>query len=192
MAAGLSPHLYGQLSTFSLNTILTALNLQKVTGRLTLAQSDQIAEIIVNKGEVVDAWSEVDRGLGALLPLFGWDFGVFSFTVEPAVSKTIDISLPVLQVRSAVYLEEQKSSRQRTSVFTREIPSPQHILEINRDSEGEVSIRPEYWSLLRHLVTGPQSVERMAEITDTSIEAFVPVATELVRANMLRVLSPGR
>jgi hypothetical protein len=71
MATGRSTALYGQLGIFSLNTILSALNLQKVTGRLTLAQYDQIAEIIIRNGEVVDAWSETERGLNALLPLFG-------------------------------------------------------------------------------------------------------------------------
>ena len=192
MATGRSTALYGQLGIFSLNTILSALNLQKVTGRLTLAQYDQIAEIIIREGEVVDAWSETERGLSALLPLFGWENGVFSFNLQPAETRTINISLPVLQVRSAVYLEEQKNKESRVSVFTREIPSAQHVLEINRDSDEEVSIRPEHWGLLRYLVTGPQTVEKMAEMTDTPLEAFVPVATELVKANMLRVLSPSR
>jgi hypothetical protein len=192
MATGRSTALYGQLGVFSLNTILSALNLQKVTGRLTLAQHDQIAEIIIRNGEVVDAWSETERGLNALLPLFGWEQGFFSFNLQPAETQTINISLPVLQVRSAVYLEEQKNQKTRTSVFTREIPSAQHILEVNRDSDGEVSIRPEYWNLLRHLVAGPQTVEKMAELTSTPIEAFVPIATELVKNNMLRVVSPTR
>ncbi len=192
MATGRSTALYGQLGIFSLNTILSALNLQKVTGRLTLAQYDQIAEIIIRTGEVVDAWSETERGLNALLPLFGWENGVFSFNLQPAETQTINISLPVLQVRSAVYLEEQKQSRNRVSIYTREIPSAQHILEINRDSEGEVNIRPEHWGLLRHLVTGPQTVEKMVELTESSIEVFVPMATDLVKANMLRVLNPNR
>lgn len=192
MATGRSTALYGQLGIFSLNTILSALNLQKVTGRLTLAQYDQIAEIIIRNGEVVDAWSETERGLNALLPLFGWENGVFSFNLQPAETQTINISLPVLQVRSAVYLEEQKNNKTRSSVFTREIPSAQHILEINRDSEGDVSIRPEHWGLLRHLVAGPQTVEKMAELTQTPVEAFVQIATELVKSNMLRVLSPTR
>lgn len=192
MATGRSTALYGQLGIFSLNTILSALNLQKVTGRLTLAQYDQIAEIIIRSGEVVDAWSETERGLNALLPLFGWENGVFSFNLQPAETQTINISLPVLQVRSAVYLEEQKQNKNRTSVFTREVPSAQHVLEINRESEGEVNIRPEHWVLLRHLVTGPQSVEKMAELTQSTIESFVPMATELVKANMLRVLNPTR
>ncbi|HEX2914232.1 MAG TPA: DUF4388 domain-containing protein [Chloroflexia bacterium] len=191
MATGRSTALYGQLGIFSLNTILSALNLQKVTGRLTLAQYDKIAEIIIRNGEVVDAWSETERGLNALLPLFGWENGVFSFNLQPAETQTINISLPVLQVRSAVYLEEQKMKNARSSIFTREIPSAQHILEINRDSEGEVSIRPEHWTVLRHLVSGPESVERMAELTNTPLENFVPLATELVRANMLRVQSPN-
>lgn len=192
MATGRSTALYGQLGIFSLNTILSALNLQKVTGRLTLAQYDQIAEIIIRNGEVVDAWSETERGLNALLPLFGWENGVFSFNLQPAETQTINISLPVLQVRSAVYLEEQKNSKTRSSIFTREIPSGQHILEINRDSEGDVSIRPEHWGLLRHLVAGPQTVEKMAELTQTPLEAFIGIASELVKSNMLRVLSPTK
>lgn len=192
MAGGRSQALVGQLGIFSLNTILSALNLQKVTGRLTLAQYDQIAEIMIRNGEVVDAWSETERGLNALLPLFGWENGVFSFNPQAVETQTINISLPVLQVRSAVYLEEQKNHRTRNSVFTREIPSAQHILEVNRDSEGEVSIKPEHWGILRYLVTGPQTVEDMVKQTDTTMEAFVLVATDLVRANMLRVLSPQR
>ncbi len=192
MATGRSTALYGQLGIFSLNTILSALNLQKVTGRLTLAQYDQIAEIIIRNGEVVDAWSETERGLNALLPLFGWENGVFSFNLQPAETQTINISLPVLQVRSAVYLEDRKNTHSQVSIFTREIPSVQHILEINRESDGDVSIRPENWVLLRYLVSGPQTVEKMAEMTETPLETFIPMATELVKANMLRVLSPQR
>jgi hypothetical protein len=190
MAAGRSTALYGQLGIFSLNTILSALNLQKVTGRLTLAQYDKIAEIVIRKGEVVDAWNETERGLNALLPLFGWDNGVFSFQLQPAETQTINISLPVLQVRSAVYLEEQKNGRAVRSVFTKEIPSGQHLLDLNRDNNSDVSIKPEHWDILRSLMTGPQTVEKLAELTDTRMEALVPIAAELVRANMLRVLAP--
>ncbi|MEI6044439.1 MAG: DUF4388 domain-containing protein [Chloroflexota bacterium] len=192
MATGRSTALYGQLQVFSLNTILSALNLQKVTGRLTLAQFDQIAEVIIKNGEVVDAWSQTERGLNALLPLFGWEDGVFSFNVQPAETQTINISLPVLQVRSAVYLEEQKSNKKHTPIFTREIPSANHIIQVNQDSDNEeVVIRPEQWSILRHLVTGPKTVQEMADLTETSLEAFVQVASDLVRNNMLRVGAPG-
>jgi hypothetical protein len=190
MAAGRSTALYGQLGIFSLNTVLSALNLQKVTGRLTLAQYDKIAEIVIRNGEVVDAWNETERGINALLPLFGWENGVFSFNIQPAETQTINISLPVLQVRSAVYLEEHKNGRAR-AVFTKEIPSPQHVLDLNRDTNSDVSIKPEHWDILRNLVTGPQTVEKLVELTDTRIEAFVPLATELVRANMLRVRAPN-
>ena len=190
MATGRSTALYGQLGIFSLNTVLSALNLQKVTGRLTLAQYDKIAEIVIRSGEVVDAWNENDRGINALLPLFGWENGVFSFNVQPAETQTINIPLPILQVRSAVYLEEHKNGPART-VFTREIPSGQHVLDLNREQSGDVSIKPEYWDILRNLVTGPQTVEKLAELTNTRLEAFVPLAAELVRANMLRVMAPN-
>lgn len=193
MTTGRSWALYGQLQVFTLNTILSALNLQKVTGILTLAQFDQMAQVLVRSGEVVDAWSSTERGISALLPLFGWEEGFFTFDVQPVETQTINISLPVLQVRSAVYLEEQKNSkRQPASIYTREIPSPDHILEVNPDSENEVTIQPEQWTIFRHLVSGPQSVRHMAELTDLPLEAFVPVASELVRNNLLRVMAPER
>ncbi len=191
MATGRSTALYGQLQVFSLNTILSALNLQKVTGRLTLAQFDQIAEVIIKNGEVVDAWSQTERGLNALLPLFGWEDGVFSFNVQPAETQTINISLPVLQVRSAVYLEEQKSSKKQVSIFTPQVPSAAHVLQVNQDSENDVVIRPEQWNMLRHLVTGPKTVQEMADLTETPLDAFVQNVSELVRSNMLRVGPPG-
>jgi hypothetical protein len=193
MATGRMTALQGQLQVFSLNTILSALNLQKVTGRLTLAQFDQIAEVIIKNGEVVDAWSQTERGLNALLPLFGWEDGIFSFTVQPAETQTINISLPVLQVRSAVYLEDQRSQRTRAtvSIFTREVPSAQHVLMVNQDSDDEVVIRPEQWSILRHLVAGPKTVQEMADLSEMSIEAFVQVATGLVQNKMLLVAPPG-
>jgi hypothetical protein len=208
MATGRSTALYGQLQVFSLNTILSALNLQKVTGHLTLAQYAQYAQILIKNGEVVDAWSETERGLNALLPLFGWEEGFFSFDVLPVETRTINISLPVLQVRSAVYLEEQKASRAggqqnqhghmqessvaNRSIFSREIPSAEHILQVNQDSDGEVTIQPEHWNLLRHLVTSPRSVNEMAELTGMPLETFVATASELVRGKMLRVLPPGQ
>jgi hypothetical protein len=191
MATGRSTALYGQLQVFSLNTILSALNLQKVTGRLTLAQFDQIAEVIIKNGEVVDAWSQTERGLNALLPLFGWEDGVFSFNVQPAETQTINISLPVLQVRSAVYLEEQKSSKKQVSIFTPQVPSAAHVLQVNQDSDNDVVIKPEQWNVLRHLVTGPKTVQEMADLTETPLDAFVQSVSELVRSNMLRVGPPG-
>jgi len=191
MATGRSTALYGQLQVFSLNTILSALNLQKVTGRLTLAQYDQIAEVIIKNGEVVDAWSQTERGLNALLPLFGWEDGVFSFNVQPAETQTINISLPVLQVRSAVYLEDQKSNKRVASIFTKEIPSPQYVLQVNQDSDNDVVIKPEQWTVLRHLVTGPKTVQEVSDLTEIPLESFITVATDLVRSNMLRVAAPG-
>lgn len=194
-AGGRSQALYGQLGIFSLNTILSALNLQKVTGRLTLAQYDKIAEIMVKNGEVVDAWHETVRGLNALLPLFGWKNGVFSFNVQPVETQTINISLPLLQVRSAVYLEENKASGRGTtgnlSFYTKEIPSPRHVLELNHETGAEVLIKPEHWDILRNLVAGPQTVEKLAELTNTRPEACVALVTEMVRANMVRVVAPN-
>jgi len=208
MATGRSTALYGQLQVFSLNTILSALNLQKVTGNLTLAQYAQYAQILIKNGEVVDAWSETERGLNALLPLFGWEEGFFSFDVTPVETRTINISLPVLQVRSAVYLEEQKATTRGgalpggrivegiatavRSIFSKEIPSAEHVLQVNQESDGEVTIQPEHWSILRYLVTGPRSVNEMADLTNTPLDAFVPVATDLVRSKLLRVLPPGQ
>ncbi len=193
-AGGRSQALYGQLGIFSLNTILSTLNLQKVTGRLTLAQYDKIAEILVKNGEVVDAWHENVRGLNSLLPLFGWQNGVFSFNVQPVETQTIHISLPLLQVRSVVYLEEHKNggghgTTENLSFYTKEIPSPRHVLDLNRETGAEVLIKPEYWDILRNLVAGPQTVEKLAELTNTRLEAFVTVATELARANMVRVVA---
>ena len=197
-AGGRSQALYGQLGIFSLNTILSALNLQKVTGRLTLAQYDQIAEIMVDEGEVVDALYENARGVSALMPLFGWENGVFSFIVQPAdTPPTINIPLPILQLRAAVYLEEAKAGQTRPpaptgpSYYTKEIPSPRHILDLNREAATEVVIKAEYWGILRNLVAGPQTVEKLAELTETRLEAFVPLATEMVRAQMVRVVAPN-
>lgn len=192
---GRSQALYGQLGIFSLNTVLSTLNLQKVTGRLTLARYDKIAEILVKDGEVVDAWHENGRGLAALLPLFGWENGVFSFNVQPVETQTINISLPLLQVRSAVYLEENKAALSRgttgnLSFYTNEVPSPKHTLDLNHEIAGEVTLRAEHWGILRNLVAGPQTVEKLAELANTRLETFVPLATEMVRANMLRVVAP--
>lgn len=204
MTTGRSTALHGQLQVFSLNTILSALNLQKVTGMLTLAQYAQYAQILIKNGEIWDAWSETDRGLSALLPLFGWEEGFFSFEVKPVETRTITLSLPVLQVRSAVYMEDLKAAQRGggilpapshagpVSVFTREVPSPDHVLRINQDSENEVTIQPEHWSVLRYLVAGPKTVSEMAELTNSPVESFVTIATELVRSKMLQVLPPGQ
>lgn len=197
-AGGRSQALYGQLGIFSLNTILSALNLQKVTGRLTLAQYDQIAEIMVRDGEVVDANYENTRGVNALLPLFSWENGVFSFIVQPVETQTINIPLPILQVRSAVYLEEAKKGKTRPAVaaaapgyYTKEIPSARHVLDLVHEAGAEVEIKTEYWGILRNLVTGPQTVEKLAELTETRLESFVPLATAMVRAQMVRVVAPN-
>jgi hypothetical protein len=220
MATGRSTALYGQLQVFSLNTILSALNLQKVTGHLTLAQFDHYAQILIKNGEVVDAWSETERGLNALLPLFGWEEGFFSFDVLPVETRTINISLPVLQVRSAVYLEEQKAVRSGAppaavpisaaapvtapaapaaspppprSVFTREIPGGDYILQLNQESDSDVTIQPEHWTLLRFLMGGQtRTVNELADLTGRPLENIVTTTTQLVRGKMLKVIAPGQ
>jgi hypothetical protein len=202
-AGSRSQALYGQLGIFSLNTILSALNLQKVTGRLILAQYDQIAEIMVKDGEVVDAVYENVRGVGALLPLFNWENGVFSFIVQPTDTQTINIPLPILQLRAAVYLEEAKTRpapaaipaasadvAPNTAFYTKEIPSSRHALDLIHEAGAEVALKTEYWDILRNLVTGPQTVEKLAELTETRLETFVPLATEMVQAQMVRVVAP--
>ena len=96
---------------------------------------------------------------------------------------------------SAVYLEENKAAGGRgttgnLSFYTREIPSPRHVLDFNREPGGEVTIKPDHWDILRNLVAGPQTVEKLAELTNTRPEALVPLATEMVRANLVRVVAP--
>ena len=188
-----SPALGGQLQVFSLNTVLSALNLQKVTGLLTLASLDQTAQVAVAQGEIVDAWSSTgERGLGALLPLFGWENGFFSFEVRMVETQTINISLPVLQVRAAVWLEEQKATRQRSTIFTREVPSPDHLMVVNPNIDGDIELQPDQLQVLMQLFAAPRTVREVAEALGESVETFVPKATQLVRNNLVRIQSPVR
>ncbi len=192
MGSNRTTALYGQLHIFSLNTILSTLNLQKVTGRLTIALFDQVSEVLVKNGEVVDAWSQTERGLNALLPLFALDDGVFSFNPQAVETRTINISLPILQVRSAVYLEELKAiKRKPVSGFSTEIPSANHILVVNPSPPGEVIIKTEYWKVLRFLLIEPQSLLDVSELTSLSLESLMPVATEMARNKMVLVNAPG-
>lgn len=178
--------LSGSLVAFSPSSLLSLLNMQKHTGWLRMRNQPFEGYIYVDKGEVFDAgiW-RVSHGALAIFQLFGWREGEFRFETgsPPPERRTIEASLPVLQVRATLWLDSMKK-------YTPIIPSPSHRISIAAEPRREVIIEPYQWAVLTKIVTKPCSVAELAAELGQDLMTVTKISAELVKMEVAMVLPP--
>lgn len=177
--------LNGALTAFSPSSVLSLLNIQKQTGTLYLTNNNITGYIYVEKGEVWDAKLGSVIGAYALFQLFGWKEGQFSFEVNAmdTPKRTIEASLPVLQVRATLWLDSWNKYNQL-------VPSVSHRIMLASDPPGGVVIEPHQWAVLTKIVARPLSVAELAEELDEDLMTVTRIAADLVRVGVAIVRPP--
>jgi hypothetical protein len=177
--------LNGTLAAFSPSSILSLLNIQKQTGALHLTQASMNGYVYVENGEVWDAKLGTVIGAYALFQLFGWKQGQFNFEVNGMSTprRTIEATLPVLQVRATLWLDSWNKYNQL-------VPSMAHRIVIANDPPGEVVIEPYQWAVLTKIVTKPLSIAQLAEELDQDLMTIARIAADLVRVGVAVVKPP--
>ncbi len=178
--------LSGSLGAFSPSSLLSLLNIQKQTGYLYLRSTSFEGYIYVDKGEVFDAGvGRISSGALAVFQLFGWRQGDFRFEVGvPAPERrTIEASLPVLQVRATLWLDSM-------SRYSPVIPSPNHHITIAAEPRSEVVIEPYQWPVLTKIVSRSLSVAELAAELGQDLMTVTRIAAELVKMGVAAVRPP--
>jgi hypothetical protein len=175
--------LAGAVAGFSPSAVLSLLNLQHVRGDFRLENHGIVAHIYVDAGEVVDAVLGRDRGLAALFYALSWTSGRFFFIPGPVPPRTIRLSLPVIQVRAALWME-------RWQLLDRVFPSIWYRVGLHPQPPGEVTIQPHQWQVLTRIVAEPVSIVRLAALLNQDVMAMARIAAELVNMGMAVVLPP--
>jgi Domain of unknown function (DUF4388) len=177
--------LSGKLAAFSPSSLLSLLNIQKQTGYLHLTNGPTGGAIYVEKGEVFDAKLGSVVGSLALFQLFGWKSGDFSFevNVNAPEKRTIDASLPVLQVRATLWLDNW-------SKYNPIIPSTSHRISIAPEPRSEVVIEPYQWPVLTKIVSRPMTIAELAADIDRDLMEVTKIAADLVKMGVAVVYEP--
>ena len=175
--------LSGVVGAFSPSAVLSLLNLQRVRGDFRLENHSIIAHIYLDAGEVVDAVLGRDRGLAALFYALSWTSGRFFFIPGLVPRRTIQLSLPVIQVRAALWME-------RWQQLDRVFPTIWHRVGLHPQPPGEVTIQPHQWQVLTRIVAEPISIVRLAALLNQDVMAMARIAAELVNMGMAVVLPP--
>lgn len=181
--AVVQPLLTGTLAAFKVSALLSLLNVQKQTGQLAIHNRGFSAEVWVENGEVVDARLGVSRGLYALFEAISWNEGTFFFFAAPIDERTINLSLPVIQVRAALWLDRWRDVLQA-------IPSLGHRIVVSEAPLGDVVIKPYQWTVLTRIVAGPITIAELA--LDLSYPALdvMRACVELLQVGLCKLLPP--
>jgi hypothetical protein len=175
--------LAGVLAAFPPSAVLSLLNMQQVRGDLCLENQGILAHIYLDGGEVVDAMLGRDRGLAALFYALSWTSGRFFFLPGPVPPRTIRLSLPVIQVRAALWMDRWQN-------LDRVFPTIWHRVGLHPQPPGEVTIQPHQWQVLTRIVAAPISIVRLAALLNQDVMAMARIAAELVNMGMAVVLPP--
>ncbi|HEX2913059.1 MAG TPA: DUF4388 domain-containing protein [Chloroflexia bacterium] len=178
--------LSGALSAFSTSSLLSLLNIQKQTGWLRLSNGSIDGYIYVDRGEVYDAGiGTMSNGPLAAFQLFGLKQGEFSFEVgaPPPEKRTIEASLPILQVRATLWLDNMNK-------YSAIIPSPNHRISIAAEPRSEVVIEPYQWAVLTKIVSNSLSVAELAARLGQDLLTVTRVTAELVKMGVAEVHPP--
>lgn len=175
--------LSGSLTAFSPSAILSLLNIQKQTGVLHLT-NNIAGYIYIDRGEVWDAKLGAVVGAYALFQLFGWRQGHFAFEVNgmPTPKRTIEATLPVLQVRATLWLDNWNK-------YNQYIPSISHRIVISPDPRSVV-IEPYQWAILTKIVARPLSIAELADELGQDLMTVTRIAADLVRVGVAIIKPP--
>lgn len=83
--------LSGELSKVNLPNLLQLVKTGGLTGKITFAQGARTASVLVSTGVPVHVEAEGHTGFNALMELFLWSSGTFSFSEEPVDPHSITI-----------------------------------------------------------------------------------------------------
>lgn len=107
--------LAGELSKVSLPNLIQLVRNGELTGKIAFLQGAKTATIYVDRGSIIHVESDGNQGRDALLELFLWLNGSFSFMEEPlaSVTRTINPFLPDestdrLLREGVAYVEQKK------------------------------------------------------------------------------------
>ena len=104
--------LAGELAKISLSSLMQLVRNGALTGEIALSQGARAATVFIENGRPVHVESDMGDGRDALLELFLWLTGTFSFIEGklPDIPKTIAADEPVdrLLREGALYLEQKK------------------------------------------------------------------------------------
>jgi hypothetical protein len=175
----------GVLGAFSPSSLLSLLNIQKSSGRLWLRSGKAEGFIYVDRGEVYDSGLGSVNGALALFQLFGWRQGEFSFEIDGPVPsrRTIEASLPVLQVRATLWLDNMNK-------YMPIIPSTSHRIAVANEPRSEVVIEPYQWPVLTKIVSKPLSIAQLAAELDQDLMTVTRIAADLVKMGVAVVHDP--
>jgi hypothetical protein len=124
--------LAGELSKISLPSLVQLLRNGELTGKVCLTQGANSAFIFVERGRIVHVESDLAQGREALLELFVWMTGSFSFVEADLenVPRTLPADEPVEKViREGVTYLDQKKFLDHLRITSRTVLSPQGRLE---------------------------------------------------------------
>ena len=178
--------LSGSVAAFSISSLLSLLNVQKQTGMLHLYNGATSGYIYFENGEVYDSKLDTMTGALALFQFFGWKTGDFAFeiNVPPPGSRTIQASLPVLQVRATLWLDNWNK-------LNPIIPTTSHRIGIADDPGTNVVIQPYHWSILTKIVNSPISMTQLAAELNQDIITVTRIAADLVKMKVAVVYPPA-
>lgn len=175
--------LSGSLSAFRVGALLSLLNIQQQSGLLTLHNRGFVGQVWIENGEVVDARLGVSRGLYALFETMSWVEGEFMFAPAPIGVHSISLSLPVIQVRAALWLDRWRD-------VLHAIPSLGHRITVCQAPLGEVVIKPYQWSVLTRVVNGPLTIAELALALDYPALEVMRACVELLQIGLCQLLPP--
>lgn len=178
-----APLLGGSIAAFNVSALLSLLNIQKASGQLTVRNRGFACHIWVAEGEVVDALLGRVRGLPALFQAMSWHDGSFTYTLAAAQEHNITLTLPVVQVRAALWLD-----RWRNVLST--IPSLGCRVTVHSSPRGDVIIKPYQWGVLTRVVGGAVAVADLAHALDEDPLALTRICVELVELGLCEILPP--
>jgi hypothetical protein len=121
--------------------------------------------------------------LPALFQAMSWNEGNFSFAASAATERTITLTLPVVQVRAALWLDRWRG------VLTA-IPSLGCRITVHSSPRGDVIIKPYQWGVLTRVVGGPMTVAELAHALKEDPLAITRICIELVELGLCEALPP--
>jgi hypothetical protein len=172
--------LEGSLETFPLASVVRLLDDTGQTGRLSVHAALGQGSISFEHGRLVAAAGAGSDPLEAALSLFDYQTGTFSFRVEEAGERTIDLDIPqflgMAEEREALWAEIRSSIPQDATLVV--VP-----LDAGDRADGEITVSTEAWKIA--VLANGRTTAQIAARAGTSEFRTCSVLLELLQAGLV-------
>ena len=177
----MSETLKGNLSQLKLVDIMKILCSSQRTGKLSLQNGEEIADIYFLSGAIIHAKYNMTIGENAIYAIFAWSDGIFTFHPNISVKNKTILTPPAEILKRAEAVDGEWEDVRKI------IPNTNLVFKMSYGTPSEISLNATEWNILRH-INGIDSIREIAQKVEMALLDVSKAFCKLYQAGLIEMM----